>query len=268
MAGKKLQGQVAIVSGGGRGIGAAAARLLARSGASVVLTARSEEEIDAVANELRSDGLRAIAVTADVSDFEQTEEVVEAAVEQFGRVDILVNNAAVIYPVEPLADVDPDEWAYNVHVNLVGPFYLTRGVLPLMMDQGYGRIVNVTSGAAVRPIVGASAYSAAKAGLDALTCALAQELAQTGHSRITINGYDPGMVDTEMQSDIRSVDAEEMGLDTSTFHKAHTEGRLRSVEEAALGIYWLIGPWSIGRSGGIWRMDEPDWHARVVRDAG
>ena len=100
MAGKKLQGQVAIVTGAGRGIGAATARRLAAAGASVVLAARSEEEVEALAAELRKKGSRAIAVAADVSDLAGVEEIVESALEQFDRVDILVNNAGVIWPLE------------------------------------------------------------------------------------------------------------------------------------------------------------------------
>ena len=147
MAGKKLQGQVAIITGAGRGIGAATARRLSAAGTSVVLAARSEEEVEAVAAELRKQGSRAIAVAADVSDLAGVEEIVESALEQFDRVDILVNNAGVIWPLEEIVDVDPEEWAYNVMINLVGPFFMVRNVLPVMMDQGSGCILNISSGA-------------------------------------------------------------------------------------------------------------------------
>jgi NAD(P)-dependent dehydrogenase (short-subunit alcohol dehydrogenase family) len=266
MTGKKLQGQVAIVTGGGRGIGATTGRLLAQAGAAVTLIARSEEEIEAVAASLREEGLRAIAVAADVSDAVQIEEVVEATIEQFGRVDLLVNNAAVIYPLDQIVYTDPDEWAYNIHVNLVGPYQAIRGVLPLMLDQQFGRIVNVTSGAALRPIVGASAYCSAKAGLNMLTQAVAAEMAAIGQTRVTVNGFDPGLTDTEMQADIRDVDAEEVGLDLSYYHRAHAEGRLRSPEEAARAIYWLLGPWSLRETGKVWRLDDEEWRTRFTRD--
>src|SRR5690606_25895718 len=113
MAKKKLQGQVAIVTGGGRGIGAATAERLAGMGARVVLAARSDEEVEAVASHLRGQGGQAIAVPGDVTDPDIVEEIVEAALDQFGRVDILINNAAVIWPLEELVEADPDEWAYN-----------------------------------------------------------------------------------------------------------------------------------------------------------
>ena len=203
---KKLQGQVAIVTGGGRGIGAATSLQLAQAGASVVLAARSIEQVDAVAARITQNGGRAIGVEADVSDPMQVEEIVESALDQFNRVDMLLNNAAVIWPIEEAADADPDEWAYNIHVNLVGPFYLIRNVLPVMQAQKYGRIVNVGSGAARTPITGMSAYCASKAGLEIMTRVIANELDDSG---VTINCLWPGMVDTDMQDDIRSVDTSE-----------------------------------------------------------
>jgi NAD(P)-dependent dehydrogenase (short-subunit alcohol dehydrogenase family) len=262
MAGKKLQGQVAIISGAGRGLGAAAATLLARAGASVVLTARSSDEIEALAAAITAEGLTALAVAADVTDLEQLEAVVQSGLDAFGRVDILVNNAAVVWPLEPIVDVDPDEWAYTIHTNLIGPFYLTRYVLPLMLDAGYGRILNVSSSAAQKPIAGASAYCASKAGLDMLTRTLALEVAGTP---VTVNSFDPGMVDTGMQEDIRSVDGDEMGMgmDLSMWHRAHEQGKLRAPAEVARGIYWLAGPWSRGESGHFFSYTDATWRATV-----
>jgi 3-oxoacyl-[acyl-carrier protein] reductase len=260
MAGKKLQGQVAIVSGAGRGIGAAAATLLAQAGAAVLLTARGEEEIEAVASAIRANDFRALAVPGDVSDVEALEAVVQRALDEFGRVDILVNNAAVIWPLEPIVDVDPEEWAYTILTNLVGPLNLIRYVLPFMLDQGYGRIVNVSSSAAQKPIAGASAYCASKAGLDMLTRTLALEVAR---SPITVNSFDPGMVDTDMQADIRSVDGDELGIDLSLWHKAYEQGKLRTAADVAQGIYWLVGPWSRNQSGLFFQYSDAAWREQV-----
>lgn len=260
---RKLQGQVALVTGSGRGIGAAAAELLAQAGASLVLTARSEEEIDGVARRIRKAGGKAIAVPCDVSDFEQIEEVIDAALTEYNRLDILVNNAALVWPVEEVADSDPDEWAYNIHVNLVGPYNLVRHVLPVMAAQGYGRILNITSGAAKGGFVGMSAYSAAKAGLDAFTRSLAAETAGAG---VMVNGLNPGTIDTEMQADLRSVDTEGTKLDLGLFHSAYESGKLGSPAATAKQIYWLVGPWGRNETGKIFSAGDPEWRARVEKD--
>ena len=260
---RKLQGQVALITGGGRGIGAAAAELLAQAGASLVLTARSEEEIDTVAARIRKAGGKAIAVPCDVSDFGQIEEVIDAALTEFNRLDILVNNAALVWPVEEVADSDPDEWAYNIHVNLVGPYNLARQVLPVMLVKGYGRILNITSGAAKGGFVGMSAYSAAKAGLDAFTRTLAVETVGTG---VMVNGLNPGTIDTEMQADLRSVDTEGTKIDLSQFHTAYESGKLGSPAATAKQIYWLVGPWGRNETGKIFSAGDPQWRSQVEKD--
>ena len=263
---RKLQGQVAIITGGGRGIGAAAGNLLAAAGAAVVLTARSEDQIEAVAKKIRGAGARAIAVPCDVASPDQIEDVVEAALTQYDRVDILVNNAGTVWPVEQVHEADPEEWAYNIHCNLVGSFQMTRNVLPVMIDQRYGRILNITSGAAGSVVPGWSAYCASKAGLNMLTRCLAAELQADGVTGVTVNALAPGMVDTEMQADIRSIDTYGSSLDFSRFHEAHSEGSLLSPESAARLIYWLVGPWSRERSGEIFSRADAHWLAIVEKD--
>ncbi|MEZ4832920.1 MAG: SDR family oxidoreductase [Caldilineaceae bacterium] len=260
---RKLQGQVAIITGGGRGIGAATAALLAQAGAAVVVTARSEDEVESVAAEIRRTGGKALAVTADVSDVEQVEEVVETALTEFDRIDILVNNAGIIWPVDEAAYADPDEWAYNIHVNLVGPYLTARNVLPVMIEQGYGRILNITNGAANHVVPGWSAYCTAKAGLNMMTQALATELAESG---VKINALSPGMVDTEMQADIRSVDAEEIGLDFQHFHQAFQAGQLRRPEAVARMIYWIVGPWGRSANGQIFEASDSAWTSQIEHD--
>jgi NAD(P)-dependent dehydrogenase (short-subunit alcohol dehydrogenase family) len=265
MARKKLQGQIAVITGGGRGIGKAAAEELAQLGATVVVTARSEEQVERVAAALRGQGGQAIGVPGDVADPEQVEAMIASILSQFGRIDILVNNAGVIWPVEDVAETDADEWTYNIQVNLLGPFYWVRNVLPLMIEQQYGRIVNVSSGAAINPIVGASAYSTAKAGLDMFTRALAQELSNTG---VTVNSFHPGMVDTEMQVDLRSVDTSDASFSLNRFHDAYAQKQLRSPQDVARAIVWLAGPWSRDHNGEIFRIADEEWIRQVNTDLG
>ena len=263
---RKLQGQVAIVTGGGRGIGAAVGHMLAEAGAAVVLTARSEDQIETVARKIRSSGARAIAVPCDVANSDQIEEVVEAALTQYDRVDILVNNAGIIWPIEQIAEADSEEWAYNIHCNLVGPFQMIRNVLPVMIEQRYGRIVNVSSGAGQNAVPGWSAYCASKAGLNMLTRCLAVELETDGVTGVTVNALTPGMIDTEMQADIRSIDTHDSNLDFSLFHEAHEEGTLLSPDSAGRLIHWLVGPWSRERTGELFSSRDAAWVSRVEQD--
>lgn len=264
MAAKKLQGQVAIVTGSSRGIGRAAAERIARAGASVVLVARDVVQLEIAVNELTRQGLEAIGVEADIADIEQIDSIVEATLDQFNRVDILVNNAAVVWPLEEVAEVDPDEWAYNIQVNLIGPFTMTRAVLPVMLEQGYGRILNIGCGAASHPMAGASAFCAAKAGLDMFTRTLALELTD---QPVRVVGLDPGMVDTDMQADVRSVDTSESGLDFSIWHQYHEEGKLLPAAEIARSILWLVGPWN-RKNGEIFTLSDSAWVEQVRLDVG
>lgn len=263
MIAKKLQGQVAIITGASRGIGAATAELLAMAGAGVVMIARDELLTEKAARLIRDKGGRAEAVAADLTDPDALEPIMEAVMDEFRRVDILVNNAGVIWPLDLVADADLDEWAYNIHVNLIAPFYLTRTVLPVMQAQGYGRILNISSGAATRPIPGWSAYCAAKAGLDMFTRATALEQQGTG---VTVNGLYPGMVNTDMQEDIRSVDTADSQLDFGRFQQAFDQGQLTAPAEVARLIYWLVGPWSRDRNGDIFRAGDQEWIRQVHGD--
>jgi NAD(P)-dependent dehydrogenase (short-subunit alcohol dehydrogenase family) len=261
----KLQGQVAIITGGGRGIGKAAAEELAAMGASVIITARSAAQIESVAAEIRATGAEAAAFPCDVADRAQVDALTKKVLDQYGKIDIVVNNAGVIWPVDNLVQSDPEAWAYNIQVNLLGPYYLVRNVLPIMVEQHYGRIVNVSSGAAINPIVGASAYSTAKAGMDMFTRAVAQELVESG---VSITSFHPGMVDTEMQVDLRSVDTADATFDLSRFHSAYEEGRLRSPVAVSHAITWLAGPWSGEHSGKIFKITDEEWILQVDHDLG
>ena len=195
---KRLVGKVIIVTGASRGIGAAAAVALAKTGATVVLTARDGKRAAAVADTI---GEAASARACDVSDYAAIEALVGETKTRFGRVDALVNNAGVIEPIGSIAESDPADWARNIDINLTGAYHAVRAVLPGMIASGGGTIVNVSSGAAIRPLYGWSAYCSAKAGLHMLTRAIALETAGQG---IRVFGFQPGTTDTDMQALIRA----------------------------------------------------------------
>lgn len=183
----EIKGTVAVVTGASRGIGRAAALALARAGAHVVCAARSTTAtpsklpgtIDAVADEVRALGRGALAVRCDISQEEQVEALARCTVEEFGRVDILVNNAAVNY-MAPFADTPMKRWDLVLNVNLRGSVLCTKAFLPSMLKQRRGRIVNVSSSTAVDPEItarlGIVAYATSKAGLETFTRGLAIEL--------------------------------------------------------------------------------------------
>ncbi|MGW4489086.1 SDR family NAD(P)-dependent oxidoreductase [Amycolatopsis sp. NPDC004368] len=222
-----LNGKTALVTGAGRGLGRAVALGLAERGAEVLLVARSEAELEQTA-ELAAGPTRVLP--ADLGDAVE----IAALVHEAGPVDVLVNNAAVTRPVAPTAEADPADFTTAIAVNLTAPVRLTVGVLPGMLARGWGRIVNVSSGAATHPgsLIGGNAYTTTKAALKAHSLNLAAELAGTG---VTVNIYQPGMVDTAMQADIR----EDRGLAESVrrgFIDAHENGVLITPEASARGL--------------------------------
>jgi NAD(P)-dependent dehydrogenase (short-subunit alcohol dehydrogenase family) len=256
MPSKKLQGQVAIVTGASRGIGAATARLLAQEGCAVVLTARDEEWLELAARDTRDRDGRAIAVAADITDPSMVEEVVESALGQFNRVDIVVNAAGTVLPLDTAADTDVDEWAYGVHTNLIGPFYLVNNVLPLMLDQGYGRVVNLTCGAGIEPRAGESALRAAKTGLETWTHVVAKELHGTG---VVVSCLDPGAVDTAFRRDILELDALDGAEGISAWVRETASDEVSSPIEVAGMVLWLITEACENRPGHIYRGVEMAW---------
>jgi 3-oxoacyl-[acyl-carrier protein] reductase len=192
----ELKGKVAIVTGASRGIGAAAAEALAAAGAKVMLTARDGALTGRVA-----DRIGGKAMACDVADYAQVERMVADTERALGPVELLVNNAGVIEPIGMLADSDPAAWARNIAINLTGAYHVLRAVLPRMLANKRGVIVNVSSGAAHRPLEGWSAYCAGKAGLAMVTRSIALETEGKG---VRIHGFAPGTVDTDMQVQIRA----------------------------------------------------------------
>ena len=189
----KLEGRVALVTGSGRNIGRATVLKLASEGADVVVNAKSNErEARSVADEARALGVRALSVLADVADPKQVEHMVSTALGEFGRVDILVNNAAV-RPHKPFVELTTEDWEGVRGVVLDGAFYCTRAVVPSMLEHGFGRIIFLVGDGAFVGSGQRAHVSAAKMGLVGLARALAMEYRS---SNIRVNVVSPGLIDT------------------------------------------------------------------------
>jgi 3-oxoacyl-[acyl-carrier protein] reductase len=189
-----LDGQIAVVTGAGRGIGAAVSRRLAAMGATVVLAARDEQKLAAVQQEITSSGGRAEAIFLDLRSEASIASVAQLVNERFGRCDILVNNAGVGETGSPLHETSPDVWDKLMETNLRGPYLMIRAFAPLMIAAGTGHIINVSSLAGHNPLKNGAAYAASKWGLNGLTYSVAEELRDHG---IRVSAVAPGSVNTD-----------------------------------------------------------------------
>lgn len=236
-----LSGDVAVVTGAGRGIGEGIAKVLAGAGASVVCAARRVDEIERVASEIRAEGGKAIAVATDVTDDEAVEALAQAAVEEFGRLDIWINNAGGSPVQVPLVDLDRDEWDHTVLLNLTAVWVCSVTAARHMEDGG--RIVNISSRAATMPVKGSGHYSAAKAGVNALTMTMAAELGP----RVRVNCIMPGAVPTEIMMTAMKLGEEDLpNLERALRLPAGRLGTPTDLGAAALylcspGASWVTG---------------------------
>ena len=224
---RKLEGRVALITGGGRGIGRAIAQGYAAEGARLALVSRTTDELVETArlvNELH--GAEAIALVADVSKREEVDQAVGQALAHFGVIDVLVNNAGNIGPVNTVWNSDPEEWARTIAVHLMGVFYGCRSVLPSMLERGQGRIVNMSGVGGPNT----TAYDAAKTAIVNLTENLALELRDTP---ITVNAISPGSINTRMWEETRDLSLAIGDMATYERGVQVTSGQGASIERAA-----------------------------------
>jgi len=225
-----LTGKVALVTGGGRGLGRAIALALARQGADVGVNYRSNADSAAeVVSEIRAMGRAAITIQGDTSaGREACDAIVKAAIDEFGKVDILVNNAGITRD-NLMMRMDEEEWESVLDTNLSGPFWMTRAIARPMLKARSGRIINMSSVAGRMGNVGQANYASAKAGLIGLTKSVARELASRG---ITCNAIAPGLIETELTADISEA-ARKFVIDSTPL------GYIGSVEDvAAAAVYF------------------------------
>lgn len=231
----KLKNKLALVTGGGRGIGRAIALAYAAEGADVVVAARTAAQVETVAQEITNQfPVKALGLACDVSDVSSVEEMFKQAQQSFGRSpDILVNNAGIAESA-PITKTDDALWQKHLAINLSGSFYCTRAALPSMIDRGWGRIINIASIAGKTGAPYIAAYAASKHGMLGLTRSTALEVAAKG---ITANAICPGYVDTEMTTrgveNITKKTGKSVDEAMAAIRKMSPQNRLVTSEEVA-----------------------------------
>lgn len=190
-----LRGKVVMITGASQGLGKALTLACAEEGANLVISSRNAGSLDPLAEEAEGSGVKVLAIPGDVSRSTHVEMLVEAALERFGRIDVLVNNAGLLGPRVPIEEYPEDEWRKVLEANLTGPFLVARAVVPYIPEGG--SIVNVTSGVSIEGRPRWGAYSVSKFGVEGLTQILAAELEERG---IRVNSVDPGGMRTQMRA--------------------------------------------------------------------
>ena len=252
----KLSDKVAVITGGGKGIGRAISLAFAREGADVVIAGRTESPLQETAEEIRKTGGCARAFVGDVSDEDQVNEFVNSALRDLGRIDILVNNAGIAGPTTPLVNLGIEDWNRVMAVNLTGAYLCSRAVLRSMIENKDGNIINISSMAGVKGLWRRSPYVVSKWGIIGLTKTLALEVGIHG---VRVNAICPGPVEGERMDHVFRERGKAMGISPDEARKRAMDeaplGRLVTPEEVAGAAVFLASSDSEGITGEIIRVD-------------
>jgi NAD(P)-dependent dehydrogenase (short-subunit alcohol dehydrogenase family) len=257
--GGSLRGQIALITGAGRGIGKGIALRFAAEGAAVALTSRNKPELDQVAGEIESAGGRALAIVGDVTERSDVERVVEAATEKLGPISLLVNNAGIAGPYGPIGIVDPDQWWAAQEVHVRAPLLFMTAVLPGMTARRAGTVINISSPRCHMNTPSLSAYSLGKAAANRLAELVSNEVKETG---VTVFALDPGSIMTEMADETMSNPDAQRWVPKMVERLNQMKGKVGPQE----GMKWCTDR-CVGLASGRWaalsgryidRTDDPD----------
>jgi NAD(P)-dependent dehydrogenase (short-subunit alcohol dehydrogenase family) len=250
-----LDGRVAIVTGGGRGIGRAICLALSQAGAAVAAAARTLDEISETVEMINAGGGRALGVVTDVADRDSVQALIAQTLANFDAIDILVNDAGMQGPIGPLVDNDWQAWRRTIEVNLIGTFFCTQAVLPVMLARKRGKIINLSGGGATQSRPNFSAYGASKTAVVRLTETLAEELRD---AHIDVNAIAPGAVNTRMLDEVLAAE-EQAGSELINARQRAKIGGTPVAIPAALAVF-LASPASDGLTGKLISAPHDDWY--------
>ena len=250
-----LSGKAAIITGAGKGIGRGIARAYAAEGAKLVLVSRTLAQVEEAAEEARSAGAEASALAVDVSNPDDVRRMVDHTLELYSRVDVLVNNAAILGPVGPLHLNDAEHWAQAININVTGLMLCCHAVLPHMIEQGGGKIINLSGAGVIRASETISAYGTSKAAVVRFTETLALEMLP---HNVSVNALGPGQIDTELLDPMAGDDSLIEPVMGAMVQRTKS-GKGASLEEAATLAVWLGSDASDGLSGRLISATQDNW---------